>query len=127
MPVPHWVAKINKRVFNPMELRRGKRPVITHIGRSSGNEYRTPLDAHRTDGGFVFLLMYTSASDWVQNVMAAGSAKLLVAGEEFDLVSPRLITKEEAAAVVPPDTNLQSGRTKGIEYLQMDIAQQPAT
>ena len=122
MPVPQWMAKVNKRVFNPMELRRGKRPVITHVGRSSGKEYHTPLDAHRTENGFVFFLMYTSASDWVQNVMAAGSAKLSVEGEEFDLVSPRLITKEEAAAVVSAETNLQPGRVKGIEYLQMDIA-----
>lgn len=121
MPVPQWVAKINKRVFNPMEIRRGKRPVITHVGRSSGKEYHTPLDAHRTEDGFVFILMYTSACDWVRNVTAAGSAKLSVSGEEFDLVSPRLITKEQAAAVVSPDTNLQPGRTKGLEYLQMDI------
>jgi hypothetical protein len=61
--------------------------------------------------------------DWVQNVVAAGSAKLSVNGEEFDLVSPRLITMEEAAAVVSPETNLQPGRVKGIEYLQMDIRQ----
>ena len=122
MPVPQWMAKVNKRVFNPMELRRGKRPVITHVGRSSGKEYHTPLDAHRTENGFVFFLMYTSASDWVQNVMAAGSAKLSVEGEEFDLVSPRLITKEEAASVVSAETNLQPGRVKGIESLQMDIA-----
>lgn len=121
MPVPQWMAKINKRVFNPMELRRGKRPVITHVGRSSGKEYRTPLDAHRTDGGFVFILMYTSGCDWVQNVMAAGSAKLSVGDDDFDLTLPRLITKAEAAAVVSPETNLQPGRVKGIEYLQMDI------
>jgi hypothetical protein len=61
MPVPQWVAKINKRLFNPMEIRRGKRPVITHSGRSSGKTYHTPLDAHRTEDGFVFILMYTSA------------------------------------------------------------------
>jgi deazaflavin-dependent oxidoreductase (nitroreductase family) len=121
MPVPRLVAKINKRVFNPREIRRGKRPVITHIGRSSGKKYHTPLDAHPTENGFVFLLMYTSACDWVKNVMAAGSAQLAVEGEEYDLVSPRLITKEEAAAVVPAETNLQPGRVKGIEYLQMDV------
>ena len=122
MPVPLWVAKINKRVFNPMEMRRGKRPVITHVGRSSGKAYHTPLDAHRTETGFVFILMYTSACDWVQNIMAAGSAKLTVEGEDFDLVSPRLISKEEAAAVVPAETDLQPGRVKGLEYLRMDLA-----
>jgi deazaflavin-dependent oxidoreductase (nitroreductase family) len=122
MPVPRLIAKINKRVFNPMEMRRGKRPVLTHLGRSSGTKYHTPLDAHPTENGFVFILMYTSACDWVKNVMAAGSAHLAVGDEEFDLVAPRLITKEEAAAVVPPETNLEPGRVKGLEYLQMDIA-----
>lgn len=121
MPVPQWVAKINKRVFNPMEIRRGKRPIITHIGRSSGKTYHTPLDAHRTENGFVFILMYTSSCDWVQNVIAAGSAKLSVGSEQFDLVSPRLITMDEAAAVVSPETKLQPGGVKGIEYLRMDI------
>ncbi len=120
MPVPQWVAQVNKRVFNPLEMRRGKRPVIMHIGRSSGKTYHTPLDAHRTEDGFVFILMYTSACDWVRNVMAAGSAKLSIGGNEFDLASPRLITMEEAAEIVTPDTELQPGRVKGIEYLRMD-------
>ena len=44
MPLPRWLAHINKRVFNPMEVRRGARPVLIHTGRSSGKTYRTPLD-----------------------------------------------------------------------------------
>jgi deazaflavin-dependent oxidoreductase (nitroreductase family) len=104
-----------------MEMRRGKRPVITHIGRSSGKKYHTPLDAHRTADGFVFILMYTSKCDWVQNVMASGSATLAAGDEEFQLVAPRLISREQAAEVVAPDTNLQPARVKGIEYLQMDV------
>jgi hypothetical protein len=42
MPLPRWLAHINKRVFNPMEVRRGARPVLIHTGRSSGKTYRTP-------------------------------------------------------------------------------------
>ena len=30
MPLPRWLAHINKRVFNPMEVRRGARPVLIH-------------------------------------------------------------------------------------------------
>ncbi len=122
MPVPMWVAQVNKRVFNKMELRRGKRPVLTHVGRTSGKKYHTPLDAHRTENGFVFILMYTAESDWVKNVMAAGSAHLKIVGEEWDLTSPRLISRAEAQQVVTAETNLQPGRIKGVEYLQMDIA-----
>jgi len=34
MPLPRWLAQINKRVFNPMEVRRGARQVLIHTGRA---------------------------------------------------------------------------------------------
>jgi deazaflavin-dependent oxidoreductase (nitroreductase family) len=122
MPVPKWIAQVNKRTFNKMELKRGTRPVLTHVGRKSGRTYKTPLDAHPVDGGFVFIIMYGSQGcDWVQNVLAAGRAGLAVKSEERELTAPRLITREEARAQVTADTNLQPGRVKGIEYLRMDV------
>ncbi len=45
MPMPLWFGQINKRVFNKMELKKGTRPVLTHVGRSSGTTYQTPLEA----------------------------------------------------------------------------------
>ena len=120
MPMPQWVGKINKRVFNPREIRKGKRPVVTHVGRASGTTYRTPLDAHPVDGGFVFILMYGSRSDWVRNVMAAGTAHLRVGDDEHDLVSPRIITKDEAFAQLPPDVKPPPERLNVTEYLRMD-------
>lgn len=122
MPVPRWMAQVNKRVFNKLEMRRGKRPVISHVGRSSGKVYHTPLDAHRTENGFVFILMYTSESDWVKNVLAAGTAELRIGKDEWKLAAPRLITRDEAARAVLGDVDLQPGRVKGIEYLQMNTA-----
>ena len=121
MPVPMWVARVNKRVFNPLELRRGKRPVITHVGRTSGNTYRTPLDAHPVDGGFIFILMYGPGSDWVKNIMASGTAHLAVGGEEFDLESPRLVTKDEAFAELPAGVKPPPSPLNVTEYLRMDI------
>ena len=121
MPIPMWVAQINKRFFNKMELKRGVRPVLTHAGRSSGNTYRTPLDAHRIDNGFIFILNSGSGSDWVQNALAAGSASLKVGGEEFDLVSPKVITEDVAWQLLPSTTKPMPGFLKVTEYLQMDI------
>ncbi len=120
MPVPMWVAKINRRFLNPMEIKKGKRPVIIHDGRSSGTTYRTPLDAHPVDGGYVFILMYGSGSDWVQNIMASGSATLSIEGDEFALVSPRLISKEAAWQILTEDVEKPAGFLKVTEYLQMD-------
>lgn len=121
MPVPRWVARINRRVFNPMELKRGSRPVVTHVGRSSGRTFRTPLDAHSVDGGYMFFLMYGSGSDWVQNVLAAGSARLKVGGDEFELISPRVVGQEEAQRLLPAAIKFPPGFLKVTEYLHMDI------
>lgn len=93
--MPRWWTRINKRVFNPLELRRGVRPVLTHIGRSSGATYRTPLDAHPVDGGYEFILVYGSRSDWVRNAQAAGRARLTIDGRDIELTFPRLIAGEE--------------------------------
>ena len=68
MPMPLWWGQINKRVFNPRSARNGKWQVIRHVGRVSGQTYRTPLEAHRVDDGFIIMLVYGSRCDWVQNV-----------------------------------------------------------
>lgn len=122
MPMPMWVAQVNKRLFNKLELKRGKRPVLTHVGRSSGKTYRVPLDAHRVDNGFIFILMYGSGSDWVRNVLAAGTASLRIGGEEFDLVSPTVVTRDVAWPQLPETTKAPPGFLNVTEFLQMDIA-----
>ena len=58
MPYPRWLAKINKRVFNPKAIRKGDYPVITHVGRTSGRSYQTPLDAYPTKTGYVTVVRY---------------------------------------------------------------------
>ncbi len=121
MPVPMWIARVNKRVFNPLELRRGVRPVLTHVGRSSGKTYRTPLDAHAVDGGYIFIVMYGSDSDWVQNVLAAGAATLEIDGDEFELVSPRLVSKQDAWQQLSATTKAPPEFLRVTEYLQMDV------
>ena len=124
MPVPKWVAQINKRFLNQKELERGKRPVITHVGRSSGKTYRTPLDAHVVEDGYLFILMYGSDSDWVQNVLAAGTTRLTIDGDEVDLVSPRLVTKDAARQLLPATTKTPPGFLRVSEFLQMDRSQE---
>lgn len=121
MPMPLWFGHVNKRIFNKLELKRGVRPVLHHAGRSSGKAYRTPLDAHPVENGYIFILVYGSGSDWVQNVLAAGTAGLTVGDDEFDLVSPRLVTKDAAWQLLPATTKPPPRFLKIDEYLQMDI------
>ena len=96
MPYPRWLAKINKRVINPRQIRKGDYPVVTHVGRTSGKPYRTPLDAYPTKTGYVLVARYGPESDWVRNVQAAETATLRIAGEDHILDSPRLVSQEEA-------------------------------
>ena len=121
MPMPRWLAKVNRRVFNPIEIRRGVRPVLIHVGRSSGTTYRTPLDAHPVPGGYVFIPNYGSGSDWVQNALAAGSARLTVDGEELELTSPRLVRKADVWSSLPLGTKTPPGIKDGSQLLRMDL------
>lgn len=122
MPMPRWWTQINKRVFNPREIRKGVRPVLTHVGRTSGETYRTPLDAHPVDHGYVFILVYGSTSDWVRNAIAAGHARLTIAGQDIELVAPRLIDAQEAWQAIGDDVKRPPGMLNITEYLRMDVA-----
>lgn len=127
MPMPLWWGQINKRLFNPRALENGKWDVITHVGRSSGRMYRTPLEAHRVDGTFVFILVYGSESDWVQNVLAGGSASLEADGETVELTSPRLLSSTVAWELLDGIAKPPPGFLNVNEFLQMDVVEPKAS
>ncbi len=122
MPMPRWFATLNKHTFNKRELAKGTRPVLTHTGRSTGATYRTPLDAHEVDDGFLFILVYGSESDWVQNILASGSASLSIDGTTIDLRSPRVVGSDEAWARLPDETKRPAGFLNIDEFLVMERA-----
>ncbi len=120
MPYPRWLAKLNKRFFNPREVRKGERPVVTHVGRSSGTFYRTPLDAHPTKGGYVLVVRYGPDSDWVRNILSVGTATLRVDGEEHQLDSPRLVSQQEGVDQLVPGFEPDDDFFKAEHYLLME-------
>jgi len=124
MAMPRWVARVNKRFTNKMVLKKGNSPVITHQGRVSGKTFRTPLDAHPVDNGYIFILMHGSDSDWVQNILATGTASLKVGADEYELVSPRLVPKDVAWQRLPGTAKPPPGFLRVTEYLQMDVREQ---
>ena len=119
MPMPLWWGQINKRLFNPRALENGKWKVINHVGRSSGRHYRTPLDGFEFDETYLFILVYGSGSDWVQNILASGEATLESGGEILELTSPRILPAETAWEILGERPN--TAFVKVDEYLQMDI------
>ncbi len=120
MPMPLWFGKLNKRVFNPREIRQGIRPVLTHVGRVSGRQYQTPLEAYAVDGGFVFVLMYGSQSDWVKNILASESGVLRFEGSDVAVSNPKLIDEAEAWSLLPADTKRPPPLLRITEYLGVD-------
>ncbi|MFB4278537.1 MULTISPECIES: nitroreductase family deazaflavin-dependent oxidoreductase [unclassified Nonomuraea] len=121
MPMPRWWGHVNKRVFNPRALAGGKWPVLIHVGRNSGATYRTPLDAFPVEGGYLFVLVYGSRSDWVQNILAASSARLRVDGKEVELAAPRLVGEDEAFQALSDDVKRPPKLLRISEFLRMDL------
>ena len=119
MPYPRWLAHINKRIFNPGQVRKGRYPVITHVGRSSGTTYQTPLDAYPTKTGYVLVARYGPESDWVLNVLAAETATLRISGEDHELGSPRLVSLDEAIEALLLDEP-PADFTKAEDFMLMD-------
>ena len=127
MPMPSWWGHVNKRLFNPRAIASGKWPVLTHVGRFSGATHHTPLDAHPVDDGYVFVLVYGSSSDWVQNVLAADGARLRVESRDVALTRPRLIGEEEAFEALSDEVGRPPRLLRITEFLRMDLADPPST
>lgn len=98
MPAPRTLARFNKRFTNRLFLRvAGRLPgfaIVSHVGRRSGRSYRTPVNAFRTDDGYIIALTYGAESDWVKNILAAGSCGLQTKGHRVRLFDPRIETDQ---------------------------------
>jgi len=87
--------QINKALLNPRQMSSAGRPggyasLIRHRGRTSGRSYETPVGAERTDSGFVIALVYGPQTDWVKNVLAAGSATIVHEGTPYPVERPEV-------------------------------------
>lgn len=104
MVLPRRLARMNKRVWNPI-LRRlvgiGPFAEIEHIGRSSGRPYRTTLMAFRSGDTITIALTYGPDVDWLKNVRAAGGCRMRVGRELFVLGPPRDLTTAEGLSRMP--------------------------
>lgn len=100
------VRRMNKAVMNPRQMKTAGTPgayasIVRHVGRASGREYETPVVAVPTEEGFVTALPYGTQSDWVKNVLAAGTAVIVDEGETFTVRDPELVPMDEVADHFP--------------------------
>src|SRR5262245_48973745 len=103
-PLGRRIAHVNRRFTNhltrPFAARLPGFGIVIHTGRRSGREYRTPVNVFSELGGYVVALTYGKESDWVRNVLAAGSCDLVTSGRRVHLGDPELF-HDEARSPVP--------------------------
>jgi deazaflavin-dependent oxidoreductase (nitroreductase family) len=100
------VRRFNRRFVNPRQMKTAGTPgsyagVIRHLGRRSGRAYETPVGPFAAADGFVIALPYGTSSDWVKNVLAAGSATLVTEGETYDVDEPEIVPLSDVVDVLP--------------------------
>jgi deazaflavin-dependent oxidoreductase (nitroreductase family) len=96
MPLPQRLARFNRRVTNPVvRTFAGRVPglaIVIHRGRTSGREYRTPVNAFGgREGGYTLALTYGPDVQWARNVVAGGGCAIETVGRRVELVAPRIV------------------------------------
>jgi len=90
-----WLARINIAFTNRItSLFAGWLPgfgILTHVGRKSRKVYRTPINVFRASNDFIIALTYSSQSEWVKNVLAAGGCELRTRGKKYALSAPKVV------------------------------------
>ena len=116
-----WLAKVNIAFTNRITtLFAGWLPgfgILTHVGRKSGKVYRTPVNVFRASNGFIIALTYSSQSEWVKNVLAAGGCELKTRGKKYQLSSPNVV-HDPTRRRFPIPVRLVLGLVGADEYME---------
>ena len=96
------------RMVNPLVLRiAGRRHmpivgVVHHRGRKTGRSYATPLGVRPAPGGgFVMPLTFSEASQWYQNILAAGWCVITYQGADHTVTKPAVVDRATAGPAYP--------------------------
>jgi deazaflavin-dependent oxidoreductase (nitroreductase family) len=103
MPLPKTLARLNRVATNRVVRHvAGRLPgfaIVRHTGRRSGRLHRTPVNIYRDGDRYVIALMYGADSQWVRNVLAAGSCEVEIQGARIGLERPELVHDPERTLV----------------------------
>jgi deazaflavin-dependent oxidoreductase (nitroreductase family) len=94
MRFPVWFEKFQIRYVNPVAIRIARFTpgvtVISHRGRKTGRSLQTAVSAYRRDDTVAIMLAH-GKTNWVKNILAAGSADIRLGRREVHLVNPRVV------------------------------------
>jgi deazaflavin-dependent oxidoreductase (nitroreductase family) len=115
------LIRLQRAIINPKQMRSAGTPgayasVIRHRGRTSGRPYETPVGVVATDDGFLIALVYGSRTNWLQNVLASGSATIVHDGQAYAVDQPEVIPMQAVAA------RFTAGDQQGFRLLRVDQA-----
>jgi deazaflavin-dependent oxidoreductase (nitroreductase family) len=123
MPIPMAVARFNRKVTNRLTgAIAGWAPgfgIVIHRGRTSGREYRTPLNVFKRPGGYAVALTYGPESQWVRNVLAAGGCVIETGRQRVSLSNPRVV-HDTRRRFVPPTVRAILGLLGVNDFLLLD-------
>ena len=97
------LIRLQRAIINPKQMRSAGTPgayasVIRHRGRTSGRPYETPVGVVAADDGFLIALVYGSRTNWLQNVLASGSATIVHEGQTYEVDQPEIVPMQAVAA-----------------------------
>ena len=124
MPLPHFVAKLNRRYLNRfMTGLAGHGPFVEleHVGRTSGAVYRTPLMAFRSGRTVTIALTYGPDVDWLRNVRAAEGCRLHLGGHLLRLGPPRRLATEKGLRRMPLGAKKILPLTGTRDFVELDV------
>jgi deazaflavin-dependent oxidoreductase (nitroreductase family) len=115
------LIRLQRTIINPKQMRSAGTPgayasVIRHRGRTSGRPYETPVGVVAADDGFLIALMYGSRTQWLQNVLASGSATIVHEGRTYQVDRPEIVPMQAVAA------RFTAGDQQGFRLLRVDQA-----
>jgi deazaflavin-dependent oxidoreductase (nitroreductase family) len=120
-----FLRRFTTQLVNPVtRLFLGRLPgsgILTHIGRTSGRRYRTPVFVLRRGDDYVFALTYGSRAQWVKNILAAGGCEMRAHGRDIRLVEPELFV-DPTRRLMPLSYRIATTGVGVREFLSMHAA-----
>ncbi len=103
MPLGRSMARLNRVGLNRVTQHLGAwMPgfgVVIHRGRTSGTQFRTPVNVFVRGGLYVFALTYGRDSDWVKNTLAASGGQIQTRRRTFRTTNPRIEHQQSRSAL----------------------------
>jgi deazaflavin-dependent oxidoreductase (nitroreductase family) len=119
MAVARFNRRVTNRVTGPFAGWLPGFGIVVHRGRTSGREYRTPINVFKRPGGYAVALTYGPSSQWVRNVLAAGGCVIETGGQHVRLTNPRVV-HDARRRLVPPLVRVVLGLVDVNAFLLLD-------